>query len=260
MKKIFTFLLLLSSMCSFAQEAPDITFTDTEGNMHNLYETLGEGKVVLLDFFFVNCGPCNQFAPEIDAIAADYQNTTLEVWAITDVDANAQIPNSAFEPHTDNHFVGTTDGGSGAVVSTYSSAFNFTGYPTYAVICSDKSITWDIWPITPGAEEIRALFTEDCGVMEASSVGKITSLEAIQLTPNPAKDFTNLSFYLNEETEMSINVYNALGQTVNQVPSKVYSFGDNNVALEVEKLTKGMYFVQLRSAQGVKTMELMIAE
>ena len=69
MQKLLTLILFLCFFISnnHAQQAPDFTFTDINGDTHNLSSALADGKVILLDFFFVNCGPCISLAPEIEA-------------------------------------------------------------------------------------------------------------------------------------------------------------------------------------------------
>ena len=262
MKKLFTLLFILSLTTSigFSQTAPDFSFTDINGETHTLSETLAEGKVVLLDFFFVDCGPCNTWGPEIDAIAADFEGTTLEVWAISDRDANDYIANSIFNPTHENHFVGGSAGGGSDVVNLFASSFNFTGFPTYSVICSDGSITWDLWPLSAGATQIRDELTEDCGVMDATPV-KVTDIESLQSSrvyPNPATDLTTLEFNLNAGTDLKIEVINTLGQVVETIAQQNYQAGIHTVEVNVAKWSAGLYLLRMQSDQGVQTIEFVV--
>ena len=263
MKQIFTFILIfaLSFQNAFSQEAPDFSFTDINGETHTLSETLAEGKVVLLDFFFVNCPPCIEYAPDIDDIVADFENTTLEIWGISDRDNNETIGNSIFNPTHSNHFVGGAEGEGLAAVNLYAANFNFTGFPTYAVVCSDGSITWDVWPITPGASEIRTHLTEACGVVElVSNIADVTGLSNATIYPNPATDYATLSFDLSEANDITISVVNTLGQVVNTISNQSYNAGLQTVNIDVADLAKGIYAVSIQTKTGVHSMELTVAK
>lgn len=57
MRKLVTFLFaFVLSTAMYAQtnltQAVDFTVTDTDGNVHNLFSYLDDGKFVVLDFFF----------------------------------------------------------------------------------------------------------------------------------------------------------------------------------------------------------------
>lgn len=65
MRKILFFPAFLAvGLRLFAAPAPDFTITDSDGNVRQLYaDYVNQGKVVVLDIFFINCPPCNTHAP-----------------------------------------------------------------------------------------------------------------------------------------------------------------------------------------------------
>jgi thiol-disulfide isomerase/thioredoxin len=259
-RTLFTLLTAFFSTLAFAQTAPDFTFTDIEGVEHTLSEAQAEGKVILLDFFFVNCGPCQYWAPEVDQLLEDYEGTTLEVWSISDRDSDAYIGQSMFNPTHENHKVGGVAGNGDDIVSLYANNFSFLGFPTFAVICTDNSITWDIWPLSAGIPEIRSLLTEACGVVTVSAVKNIESLEMAKVFPNPAQEAASLSFSLSQATQLSIEVFNTLGQRVQYIASTEYMPGTHQLDLELSQLNNGLYIVQMQSPNGVQSLELAISK
>lgn len=262
MKKILlTLITAFSFLMTNAQTAPDFSFTDINGDTHTLSESLDAGKVVILDFFFVNCGPCQQWAPDIETLIGDYDETTVEVWSISDRDTDAAITASIFNPTHDNHKVGGSEGEGAAAVDLYASNFNFIGFPTFAVVCTDGSITWDVWPLTSGVPELRNLLTEDCGVADlATSVGSIEGLSGLKLAPNPASVTSKLEFELNSNTTMTIDIVNTLGQTVKTVAAGDFAAGLQTFDMDLSQLSNGLYFVRMLSADGVQSFELSVSK
>ena len=55
----------------------DFTLTDTDGNTFNLYQLLKEKDLVILNFWFVNCGPCKAEFPYFEAVNQKYGNVQL---------------------------------------------------------------------------------------------------------------------------------------------------------------------------------------
>ncbi len=263
MKQIFTliFLFALSLSSTFAQTAPDFTFTDIDGESHSLSDALAENKVILLDFFFVDCGPCQQWAPEIDAIIEDFEGTTLEIWAISDRDYNAYIQASIFNSTHEHHKVGGVQGGGNDILNLFDANFTFKAHPSYSIICSDGSITWDIWPISTGANEIRNQLTEDCGVTElSSSTSAIEGLKAVQVFPNPASDNITVEFDLATSTTMAIEVYNTLGQKVKSIQTVAYATGAQTVNVDVSDLTEGLYVLKMQSDEGLNSLDFVVTK
>ncbi len=260
MKKLYTFILsfLLVATSTFGQTAPDFSFTDVNGETHTLSEALAEGKVILLDFFFVDCGPCVQWEPEFEQLAVDYEGSNFEIWAISPTDSDAYINSSIFAPTHDNKIVGGIEGGGEAVLSLYEQNFSFLGFPTYSVICEDGSITWDIWPLTSGISQVRSQLTEECGVSFNVGVSGVEVLSSMRAFPNPATANATLEFQLETSTDMTVGLFNALGQSVMEIPTANYTAGFHNINLDVANLAEGLYTIRLQSDKGVESISLSV--
>ncbi|MEZ4987481.1 MAG: TlpA disulfide reductase family protein [Saprospiraceae bacterium] len=159
------------------------------------------GFIVLLDFFFVNCPPCQGSAPELAAIANDYAGKSVILWSISDRDGNAAI--EGFEETYGLNFpAGGTDGDGEKASKSYANNFNFTGFPTISIICPDGSISWDIWPYSTGAPEWRNAI-DACGVVDSAPyvslnntrVENIATVAQATLSPNQLLPFLHRSPY-----------------------------------------------------------------
>lgn len=249
MKKIYSLLLLgVVGFAAQAQTPPDFTVTDTEGNTLSLYTTLAGGKTILLDFFFTTCPPCIANAGNIEHIYQEFGagSGDFEIWGINDRNSNAQIETYKTQHGVTNPCVSGTEGGGLAVVNSYSSTYTFTGFPTYAVICADQSITWDIWPISTNAPEIQQSLEDDCGLVAgAASVEDMVKVGFNAIYPNPASEYATVSYRLNERAKVSLEVYNMLGSLVKTVtPGQLFD-GQKETQLNVRDLKSGQYFVKL---------------
>ncbi|WP_339874342.1 TlpA disulfide reductase family protein [Olleya marilimosa] len=63
------------------EKAYDFIATDLEGNTFKLSDL--KGQVVILNFWFTNCGPCIQEMPELNNLADNFKNKKVKFLAVT---------------------------------------------------------------------------------------------------------------------------------------------------------------------------------
>ncbi len=157
MNKFYLSFLQFILFCNmgYAQQAINFTITDINGQEQELQDYLDQGYTVLLDFFFVDCGPCNTWMPEIVGLEEFYADEPFIVIGCSDRDDNAYIQ-GFLDQYNGNGIAAGTQGGGDAVIDLYAATYNFTGFPTYSIICPDGSITWDVWPLTAGVPTLHS--------------------------------------------------------------------------------------------------------
>jgi thiol-disulfide isomerase/thioredoxin len=244
MKNHLLYILIFSCLFRcYSQTAPDFTFTDTDGGNWNLYTELEKGKTVLLDFFYTSCVPCQTLTPEIVQLNIDYGlgNEDLVVFGISDRDNNEAIEEF-------NHDLGVnypscgSEGGGDTITSLYMSWFSFIGWPTYAVVCSDKSIIWGL-ASSEGLTEIREAI-DNCPVWTNITTKQLNS--NYQVFPLPASDQLFLKTEITDLTEISL--FNSISgakvfYTQKELSSELFS-------ISLADLDSGMYILYLKSANA----------
>ena len=187
-RTIFSLIVVLFGFhCLPAQvgtPAPNFTVTDTHGETHTLYEYLDSGKIIVLDFFFTTCLPCQFYSPQVNLayekygcntqdvvfIAIDYNDTNAEV-LIYDDSFNIQYPS-----------ISGLEGGGNQVVQDY----GVSGFPTFYVIDSTRMIIEEIDPPTLQVFDFRfsqlGIEPMECLTVSAEEQNV---LDEVKVYPNP---------------------------------------------------------------------------
>ncbi|MBO6572645.1 T9SS type A sorting domain-containing protein [bacterium] len=76
--------------------------------------------------------------------------------------------------------------------------------------------------------------------------------------PNPFNPSTNISFNLPQASEVSLKVYNMLGQEVATLINERLGAGAQTVAFDASNLSSGMYIYRIQAGTFSKTKKMML--
>ena len=240
---------LYSQMLSEQQvqkQADDFTITTTDGITRNLYNTLDSGKTVFVDLFYTSCYYCQLYAPIIEEI---YQNTgagqgDIEFWGISNnlFDTNNVIDEYKLEYNVTNPCAGPWGGGIQAFTILVNGQ-NFTGFPTYCVICPDRTLYFNpIWPPTIGGYNP---YFESCDTLTGIN-DHTDDLKSgiLSVYPTPASTGLSIEIILKNPGPVEIEFYNLLGHKVSSASYNISSTM-RNIAIPVEHLPNGLYLIRM---------------
>jgi hypothetical protein len=252
---LLTIIALTLSFLSYSQsftenhnikKANDFTITTTDGITRNLYNTLDSGKTVFIDLFYTTCYWCQFYSPIIEEI---YQNTgagqgDIEFWGISNnlFDTNNVIDQYKLDYNVTNPCAGPWGGGTTAFsIIVYGQ--NFTGFPSYCVICPDRTLYFD--PCYPPTVIGFDPYFKSCDTLTGINYNNDPLKSGIiSVYPNPASSEFNLTVNLQETYPLNIRIYSILG---NDVFSSLFDIdkGMNTINIPSSQLPNGVYFIRL---------------
>jgi hypothetical protein len=81
------------------------------------------------------------------------------------------------------------------------------------------------------------------------------------INPNPANDFLNISYSVQFPAELSFTITNSLGIEIAKFnENNLYEKGENNIQYNIEGLSSGIYFLNMKAGRLNKTVKFMIVK
>lgn len=235
---------------AIAQISPDFKMTDTDSVEWHLYDLLNNGNTVVLDFFFADCTPCKKLTPLMVDLYSEYGGDTgkVVVLGISDRDDDNKVRGFEQEFKVNYPSCGI-EGGGDTITSLFSSWFSFFGWPTYAVICPNRNIFWNV-DQSDSLNNVR-LVIDSCNntvsVMEQSK-GEVPSI-----FPNPGTEFINVN--LENKAIDKIEVFSLRGK---RLVSKEFSKYKTSYKVETLGWESGIYFIRIHSRRELYNLKFSI--
>jgi len=93
------------------------------------------------------------------------------------------------------------------------------------------------------------------------SVAEISEgVSQVMVYPNPGKGNTTISLNLQQNDQLSVTVYNQLGQVVFETPAKEYAAGSNSVEFDSSNWSAGLYNIVVKGSQMSETKKLTVTK
>jgi hypothetical protein len=100
----------------------------------------------------------------------------------------------------------------------------------------------------------------DIAVVGKLTISKTDSYALYQNMPNPFNATTEIKFYLPEAAQVTITVYNVLGDLMEEVVSRSFEAGDHTVQFDANDLPSGNYFYKMTANDFVSTKPMHIVK
>jgi thiol-disulfide isomerase/thioredoxin len=242
------------------REAGDFTITTTDGVTRNLYNTLDSGKTVFIDLFYTTCSWCQTYAPVIEEI---YKNSgegegNIVFWGISN---NLFDPDEVIDQYKANYNITNPcagpDGGGTTAHTTVISGQNFLGWPTYCVVCPDRTMYFD--PCYPPTVTGFDPSFESCGAFVGVEDSKREKAGITLIYPVPANNEISIELLTKSSQPVTVNLINLLGTKL--LSSSFESgVGSQTIKISTQNLANGLYLLNIiQNGQVVGIEKVQIA-
>lgn len=127
------------------EKAVDGEFFDLQGNKHRLFDVLGDGRYVLLDFWGVNCGACIKSESELDEVykrvKGKLEIVGINLDSVSVWQRNKRSKQMAWSNWSDGQMF------KGEFRNHY---YDYNAYPFFVLLAPNGRILWELSGYVPG--------------------------------------------------------------------------------------------------------------
>ncbi len=132
---------------------------------------------------------------------------------------------------------------------------------TFAQELDDAGSDWPfLWSAVDWLLDRPISYPPPSGIVWGKSPGQPERFELLQIFPNPFNPGTAISYQLSAISQVRLIIYNSLGQKVRTLVNRKEKAGEYIVRFDAGNLAGGIYFVQIRVNQEIKTRKIVLVK
>jgi hypothetical protein len=254
MKKLVLILAAaIGSIHGFAQTATNFNCMDCASATHDLFTELDAGKVVVL-CWVMPCSACTGPATTASNLVQNYQATNpgRVVFYMADDYANTSCNILSSWAGTNGITNATFFSDAAVSMSDYGSP----GMPKTVVLGGTSHNVF--YNMNNGVNSVALQAAIDSALVATNVVAPAAPYTSLALFPNPANNNATISYSLEKQSDVTIEVFNLLGEKVQVVYSGNQPAGNYRTDLNCGILPKGRYVVRMIAGEIEKTKELSV--
>ncbi|RME97533.1 MAG: T9SS C-terminal target domain-containing protein [Bacteroidetes bacterium] len=90
------------------------------------------------------------------------------------------------------------------------------------------------------------------------STQEVEALEGMTLFPNPVSDQLTVRLDLKEASSLNVQVFNSIGQMVQQVAAQQFGAGSQQLVVDAKQLQSGVYFLRVQDGEQLTTRRFLV--
>jgi hypothetical protein len=183
-----------------------------------------------------------------------YPNSATCRWKILPKDAKSiNITFNYFETEEGKDVVKIYDAKAVKLIATLSGVFAQDSLPAVTVPSGEALITFGSnQTVNAKGFELNYKASNVVAIEEQHQ-----AVEALTVFPNPTSGELNISFSINNNDNINIEIYNMMGQNVYN--ERLTNFiGNYNKTINTKPLSKGVYFLKVTSSSGISIKKIIV--